>query len=185
MGTILLLLVLAGLWIGVGAWWLSGRQSDRPVDSIGSFRRQLGTLERRTPTLVAPANRMRAPGARFNGPQMMGDRPGMGRAIATARSTPVSAYRRQAAQKRRRDVFFGLILGAALTLLGGFVPTLRLLWVLCAMDLALLGAYCALLVRMRGIAAEREMKVHYLPRAVPERLYAVSPANALLRRSAN
>ncbi len=185
MGTILLLLVLAGLWIGVGAWWVSGRQSDRPVDSISSFRRQLGTLERRAPSLVAPANRMRAPGPRYNGPQVVADRPGPARPVVAARSHSPSAYRRQATQKRRRDIFFGLILAAVLTLLGGLVPTLRLLWAVCAADLALLGAYCALLVRMRGIAAEREMKVHYLPRAVPDRFYAVSPANALLRRSAN
>jgi hypothetical protein len=45
--TVLLLLVLAG-WIGIAFWWFVGQRS-APSDARGSFRRQLVTLERRTP----------------------------------------------------------------------------------------------------------------------------------------
>jgi hypothetical protein len=113
----------------------------------------------------------------------------MGRAIVNARSQTVSAFSRREAQRRRRDVFFGLVLTGFLTFLGGFVPALRMLWVACAVDLVLLCTFCALLVRMRNLAAEREMKIRYLSTARDrqERLQAVRtrPAATALRRSAN
>lgn len=191
MGTILLLLVLVGAWVGLGAWWLSGRQTERPVDSIGSFRRQLGTLERRNPALVPPANRMRVARPRPMGPVGPAYRPGMGRAIVAARThTMAMAGRREAAQRRRRDVFLGLVSVGGLTFLGGFVPALRMLWVACAIDVILLGCYCTLLVRMRNLALEREMKIRYLStaRERQDRLAAARPrtvAAGAMRRQAN
>lgn len=190
MGTILLLLVLVGAWVALGAWWLSGRQTERPVDSIGSFRRQLGTLERRSPSLVPPANRMRPARPRPMVATGQSHRPGSGFAIAAARGDiSYASSQRVVARHRRRDVFFGLVLTASLTFLGGFVPTLRLLWVACAVDLILLATFCSLLVRMRNLAAEREMKIRYLStaRERQERLHPgrPRPAPAALRRSAN
>jgi len=80
--------------------------------------------------------------------------------------------------RRRRDVFTALLGAAAVTLVLGLVPAFRvLLLVHLAVD-ALLVGYVALLIRQRGLAAEREMKVRFLPDSRP-----IEPA--LLRRSVN
>jgi len=89
-----------------------------------------------------------------------------------------AALRRRATQRRRRDVFCSLVVGTAGSLLVGFVPGLSVLWYLTAVLAVALGLYVALLLRLRGVAAEREMKLRFLPSAVPQ------PA-LLLRRSAN
>ena len=48
--TLLVLVILAVMWAAVLLPpWLRGRSSDRPSDSIHSFRRQLSVLERATP----------------------------------------------------------------------------------------------------------------------------------------
>ena len=81
--------------------------------------------------------------------------------------------------KRRRDVFFGLLVVMAGSLLLGALPPLRVLWAVHVLADLLFGAYVAALVYLRNLAAEREMKVRFLP-ARP----ASEPA-LLYRRSAN
>jgi type III secretory pathway component EscV len=80
--------------------------------------------------------------------------------------------------RRRRDVFTALLGAAAVSLVLGLVPAFRvMLLVHLAVDV-LLVAYVALLIRQRSLAAEREMKVRFLPESRP-----MQPA--LLRRSVN
>jgi hypothetical protein len=61
----------------------------------------------------------------------------------------------------------------------GAVPSLHVLWALSAGLGLLLAAYVAVLIHLRNLAAEREMKLRFLP--PPQ---AQEPA-LLLRRSAN
>jgi hypothetical protein len=152
------LVVLAVVWaVVLIPPWLRSRAEGRPADSIGAFHRQLSTLERTGPD-TAPA------------------RPGV--PLLTAPPHQVSPRTR--AQKRRRDVMLGL--GAAMlsTLALSFVPGLGALLVLHVLLDVLFVVYVALLIRLRGLAAEREMKLRFLPGSHQQ----VEPALAL-RRSAN
>ena len=84
------------------------------------------------------------------------------------RQTTTDLRRRQS-QKRRRDVLVFLLAGAVATLVIAAVPGLhRMAYVNVIFDL-LLAAYVALLVRFRNLAAERDVKLSYLPRgrAIP------------------
>ncbi|HEX4906853.1 MAG TPA: hypothetical protein VFU93_15475 [Acidimicrobiales bacterium] len=88
---------------------------------------------------------------------------------------PTAGYRppsRSELQRRRRDVLLGLLAAVVLTLAMGLVfkPFFALNLVA---DVALAG-YVTLLVRARTIAAEREMKVRYLPGPMP--MHAPEPA---------
>jgi len=88
--------------------------------------------------------------------------------------------------RRRRDVLLALVVAAGVTLVLGAVPFLRMLWTAHLVFDVLLVAYVALLIRHRNAAAEREMKVRFLPRAVPPMEPAfVRQEPMLLRRSAN
>jgi hypothetical protein len=173
----LVLLLLAVMWIGAGVYYFRGRPESRSADSIGSFRRQLRVLERAAPTVIDPAHRMRdgARGALF-GPV----------AIASpfryqmAQTPSMAALHRRQMMKRRRDIFFGLVLGVFGSLGLGVIPGLRVMWLLAACLVVVLGGYVALLVALRTQAAERESKVRFLPAAGP----GADPA-LLLRRSAN
>jgi hypothetical protein len=154
------LVVLAVVWaVVLIPPWLRNRAEGRPGDSIGAFHRQLSTLERTGPDgTPRPARVPRVTAARYAG------RP----------ATP-----RTRAQKRRRDVM--LVLGVVMlaTLALSFVPGLGVLLVLHVIADILFVVYVALLVRFRGLAAEREMKLRFLPGS-----QQVEPALAL-RRSAN
>ena len=143
MSTVLLLVVLAG-WIGVGFWWFVTHRG-APSDAIGSFARQLGTLERRNPSM-APANRL-----------------GTNRSVNAfgAQRAASSAMLRAHMQKRRRDIFLGLSLTTGATLVLGVVPPLRLLWLVTLVSGALLAAYCYLLVQLRTLAVERDMQLRF------------------------
>ena len=155
----MVLVVLAVVWaVVLIPPWLRSRAEGRPADSIGAFHRQLTTLERTGPE-PPPTRTPRAP-----------------RALPVAR--PATARAR--VQKRRRDVM--LVLGGAMfsTLLLSFVPGLRVMLVLHAIVDVLFVVYIALLIRLRGLSAEREMKLRFLPDARQQ----VEPALAL-RRSAN
>ncbi len=89
------------------------------------------------------------------------------------------AARRARTLKRRRDVLFTLLAAMGATLVLGFLPPLRMLWALhVGLDLAF-AAYVAMLIRARGVAAEREMKLRFLP------AHARADNLVLLRRSAN
>jgi hypothetical protein len=173
----LVLLLLAVMWIGAGVYYFRGRPESRSADSIGSFRRQLRVLERTSPTMIDPAHRLRdgAPGMLF-GP-VASARPSR----RTVGQTPVmaAAHRRQV-MKRRRDIFFGLVLGVVGALGLGLVPGLRVMWLLAGFLVLVLAAYMALLVALRNEAAERATKVRFLPAAV-----ASADQTLLLRRSAN
>jgi len=135
--------VLAG-WIGVGFWWFVTHRG-APSDAIGSFARQLGTLERRNTGAVPAANRLSAPrSANAFGPQQI----------------PSGAIRAHM-QKRRRDIFMGLALLTGGTLVVGIVPPLRLLWVVSLISGAMLAGYSYMLVQLRSLAAERDMQARF------------------------
>jgi hypothetical protein len=126
------------------------------ADSIGVFRTQLSVLERATP---APWGRSAGrPGAGVLGQEVLA--PPVGSAFgpaAPATTTKASVV------KRRRDIVLVLLAGMGGTLLLGILPPLRfLLGVHLALDLVFV-AYLGLLARARTIAAERDIKVRYLP----------------------
>ncbi len=144
MSTVLLLIVLAG-WIGVGFWWFVTHRG-APSDAIGSFARQLGTLERRNPGAVPAANRLgSARSANAFGAQRVGS----------------TAMLRAHMQKRRRDIFVSLALLTGSTLVVGIVPPLRLLWIVSLVSGAMLAGYCYLLVQLRTLAVERDMQARF------------------------
>ncbi|MGH9130095.1 MAG: hypothetical protein ACRDWV_00140 [Acidimicrobiales bacterium] len=70
-----------------------------------------------------------------------------------------------------------LLVSVVLTFILGLVPSLRMVWGATGLFVVMLFAYIFLLVRMKSLAAEREMKLAFLPRQVEPSL--------MLRRSAN
>lgn len=89
------------------------------------------------------------------------------------------AARRARTLKRRRDALFTLLSAMGVTLVLGLIPPLRVLLGLhLVLDLLFVG-YVALLVRARNAAAEREMKLRFLPAT------ARADNVLLLQRSAN
>lgn len=98
--------------------------------------------------------------------------------MASAAGGQLRLGRKSSTIKRRRDIFVGLLVAMAGSLVLGALPPLRVLWMLhVVVDLAFV-AYVATLIYLRNAAAEREMKVRFLPNAAAE------PA-LLLRRSVN
>ena len=155
----MVLVVLAVVWaVVLIPPWLRNRAEGRPGDSIGAFHRQLTTLERTGPE-PAPSRSPSASGA-----------------LPVARPSTARAR----VQRRRRGVM--LVLGAAMlsTLLLSFVPGLRPVLAAHAILDVLFVVYVALLIRLRGLTAEREMKLRFLP----DTRQPVEPVLAL-RRSAN
>ena len=155
----MVLVVLAVVWaVVLIPPWLRNRAEGRPGDSIGAFHRQLTTLERTGPETAPPRT-----------PLMPQARPAARPAGARARL-----------QRRRRGVM--LVLGAAMvsTLMLSFVPGLRSMLLLHVIVDLLFAVYVALLIRLRGLSAEREMKLRFLP----DTRQQVEPVLAL-RRSAN
>jgi hypothetical protein len=173
------LLVLAIIWGVLLVSWFRSRSGGTLSDSVGTFRRHLNVLERATPTTVVPANRLRSapvvargiPAYRPPGRVTPGSRLGTsgGRPMPSARGIGLrppaaAAIRRRQAQKRRRDIFFALLAGVLASLGLCAVPSLGLsvMWPVQLLCDLLFGAYILLLVRMRSLAAEREMKVRYM-----------------------
>lgn len=172
----MLLLILAVIWIGVAVLYVRDRVEERPSDSISDFRRRLSVLERSTPSAaVRPAHSLRTGSSRYLGTPA---------ARASYIAGPVPTVRRtttarQRTIQRRRTVFFTLGSACLGSLLLGFIPGLSVLLKLNVLLDVLFVGYVAMLVRIRNMSAEREMKVRFLPAsATPE------PA-LLLRRSAN
>jgi len=168
--TLVVLFILAAMWAAVLLPpWLRNRTENRPADSIVSFRRQLSVLERTTPgtTVAAPVTRIGSLSSLQSAPV----------APVPLAGAPISL---REAQKRRRDILFGLLAAMGGSLLIGLLPGLRVMLGLHLLLDLLFAAYIVLLVQARKAASEREMKVRYLPGSVgtPE------PA-LLLRRSAN
>jgi hypothetical protein len=137
--TLLVLVILAVMWAAVLLPpWLRGRTSDRPSDSIHSFRRQLSVLERATPGV---------PGQ--NRPESL--------------MTLSEAQRRRRLIIGVLGMLAGATLLGAFTSSGS--ARMGLLALNLVLDAALVG-YLLLLGQARQVAAEREMKVRYL-RAAP------------------
>lgn len=163
-----MLLILAVIWAAVLVPpMLRARAEGRPSDSIGEFHRHLSVLSRTGPSDFSAANRLYS-----NSPA-----PYVSAGPWTAARLEA---RRRRTIKRRRDILFGLVAGMGGSLVLSFAPPLReLIYLHLLLDLMFAG-YVALLVRMRNIAAERDMKLRFLPQPAP----AVEPAFAL-QRSAN
>lgn len=169
----MVLVVLAIVWAAVLIPpMLRARAEGSPADSIGNFRRQLKVLQRTAPRAVAPANTLAAT-PRYVAPQPVPT-------YRLARTFTPESSRRARTLRRRRDVLFALMAGMGLTFLLALLPGFEVLWgAHLLIDAAFVG-YIAMLVRMRNLAAEREMKLRFLPGATVSR----EPALAL-RRSAN
>lgn len=192
----MVLVILAVVWaIVLIPPMIRAKAEGRPGDSITNFRRQLAVLRRTGPRVggfgesrsraggsgmpMASVSRLDAYGPRMGmGPAAMSPRP---RNNDLANGTTIS---RQRAQRRRRDILVTLLTLAAGTLVIGLVPGLRMVLLVNVVFDVLLVAYIALLIHQRTVAAERDMKVRFLPGAG----YVGSGGMrepALLRRSAN
>ncbi|MGQ0520627.1 MAG: hypothetical protein ACT4PX_05680 [Actinomycetota bacterium] len=167
----MVLLVLAVIWGAVLVPpMMRARSESRPADSIGNFRHQLSVLRRTGPTTVAPANPLRIPSYAAPTPAPT---------YAMARSYSAAGARRARTLKRRRDVLFTLVVAMGVTLVLGLFPPFRALLGLHVLCDLLFAGYVGLLVKARNEAAERDMKLRFLPAAA-------QPDNVLLlRRSAN
>ncbi len=168
------ILLLLAVWGGVGAWWLLNHPERRSTDSIGTFRQQLHVLERTGPTTVAPAFRMRND---FTG--VYGASPISFPAFTgPARKAPAMSRRRRV-QKRRRDVFYGLLAATVGAAALGFMPGLAVMWWLSAVLAGVLGVYVVVLVQLR---AASQPVAYPAPSAFGG--YAEDDPPYLLRRSA-
>lgn len=178
----MVLLILVVVWaVVLGPSLLRRRAERRSTDSIGAFHRQLRILERTGPTLVDPAHRL---GTSF--PTGGLDTAGRSSSVATSRSglmvvrpdavgagAPGPAgvrrpdpYFRPKACKRRRDVLMAVACVLTVTGLLGAIPVLRPMLVITGVCSLALVVYVGLLVHLRNLAMEREVKLHYLPQPV-------------------
>ena len=165
-----MLLVIAMIWaVVIVNWVMHARAEARPADSIGTFRHQLHVLKRTAPPAVSPANslsaRRQAPAAPAPTYRM-------------ARTYSPDNIRRARTLRRRRDVLLALLAAMGVTFVLGFLGV-SAMWGLHVLFDAAFAGYVAMLVRMRNMAAERDMKLRFLPGPVQ-----AEPA-LLLRRSAN
>jgi hypothetical protein len=166
--SLVVLLILAVVWaVFLVPQLVRARAERTPADSIGAFRSQLSVLERTTPGQAVPSR--------------AAARPILGGAYTT-----VPAYRpagalptRSQVRKRRRDILQALLAATAGSFVLGLVPFLRPMWMVTLLLAGLTAAYVFMLVRVRNIAAEREMKVRYLPGPMGQ----PEPAFVGLRRS--
>jgi hypothetical protein len=202
------LLVLAVVWGVLLVSWLRSRAVGAFADSVGTFRRHLAVLERATPVTVTPANRLRGgsvelrivppyrPGARPASGVRPGPapRPGHSSGRSGSRSPVAAGLRRRAAQKRRRQVFFTLLALVAVTLSLAVVSGSSIVWLAQAAADVLLAAYVGLLIQKRNLAAERDLKLTFMPQhnqpgAVRRRpvydLGSAAYGELALRRAAN
>lgn len=168
----MVLLILAVVWaIVLVPPALRGRSEGRPADSIIHFRRQLTTLQR-----TAPAGWGRPPAPAT----VLRSVPDLN-TLDAHRLRPANRVISTQAQKRRRDIFVGLLAAMVISLVLGAIPALRLLLVVHLLADVLFAGYVTMLVRMRHEVAEREMKLRFLPGAPPR----VEPALLPLQRRAN
>ena len=164
----MVLIVLAAVWAAfLLPPILRARQEHRPSGSITDFRRQLHVLARSTPAGVAPQT---IPG------RVVPIRPP--HIVAGPTVAPMRLGRSRQTIKRRRDIFVGLLVAMAGSLVLGALPPLRILWTIHLLLDVLFVAYVAALVYLRNLAAEREMKVRFLPTPA-------APEPALLLRRTN
>jgi hypothetical protein len=158
------LLILAVVWgVFLVPQVLRARADRGPADSIGSFRNQLSMIERSLPdgTSVGRGRRVPQAAAPYQAPAFPYVAPAYGAAVAAGPAHGGPAPSRSELQRRRQNVLLVLLALVVGTLALGllFPPAFALNIVV---DLVFAG-YVALLVRARAIAAERDMKVRYLP----------------------
>ena len=197
----MVLLVLAGIWAAVLIPpAIRARAEGRPGDSIHNFKRQLSVLRRTGPHRASLNGGGRAVGgehwyrhvspasvAPVHGPLRSSTAP-VGATRAPVRGmrppTAVSAARSRTI-RRRRDVLTALLVACLATLALGLLFSMGIMMVAHLVSDVLLVAYVTLLVHQRNVAAERDMKVRFLPQAqrFDPALLRVEPA--MLRRSAN
>jgi hypothetical protein len=176
--TIVVLLLLAGLWLVVLVpTWLRRQAEFKGSASISDFRYHLRVLERRNPALVPPANRLRVRPAQAGGfvrPGQLGLVPvapraqprrrsgvpagarpagyqGRGPAHPVVAAGRVGAQARQETLRRRRQVLQVLLAALVASLALGALPPLHLMWVVSALSAVLLAAYVAVLVHLRNL----------------------------------
>ena len=152
--SLVVLLILAVVWGVFLVPQIMRARADRgPADSIGSFRNQLSMIERSLPVTSRVTS--------INQARRLQPQPSFAPIGAPVRTATYAAPTRSELQRRRSNVLLALLALVVGTLALGllFRPIFALNVVA---DLALAG-YVALLVRARTIAAEREMKVRYLP----------------------
>ena len=148
----MVLLVLAVIWAAVlvPPMWRS-RTDGRPADSIKQFHRHLRVLNGTEPHGYSRALTAQAGSAVITAPM-------------TSRGSRRSSaeLRRRRTIERRRNVLFCLAGLAVGTLLLAVVGLPMMLGVNLVVD-ALLAGYVAMLAHLRSVAAERDMKLRYLP----------------------
>lgn len=180
----MVLLVLAIVWGVLLVSWLRSRTQNTLSDSVGTFRRHLSVLERATPGTVMAANRLRSDvgyGIPAYRPPARAIRGQLVTPVARVAPTPVAgrrvppavSARRRHAQKRRRDIFFALVAAVIGSFLLAMIPGLSIMWSVQVVFDVVLVAYVALLVRLRNLAAERELKLTFMPppRRAPQPRY--------------
>ena len=197
------LIILAIIWAVYLGWYATQSKSNRQSgDSIASFRNQLAILERRAPGsgsrdfLGTSAGNLPLafgrPGARSRkgtAGRSLGRSPGMSPVPGTRMgSVPMprtpSMPNLSGVRKRRRDVLVGLLGAAGVTLVLGILPPLHMLLVAHLLVDGILVAYVVMLIQIRNHAAERELKVRFLPTATPLPSMMHSEPALTLRRTA-
>ena len=151
----MVLFILAVAWAVYLVNWARSRSEHRSVNSISSFNKHLSVLERTSPGRGAAPTRIAGPAPQRSAVSLA--RP----AFAPTPYRHSGAMTRQQARERRKNVLLVLTGAVLVTLVlaigvGGPALYLNLL-----AD-ALLAAYVVLLVQLRRMAEERQLKVRYL-----------------------
>jgi len=168
--------LLAVVWLAVLAPPLLRRGVEtRRSDSVGDFRRHLGVLQRTGPSVIAPAHTRMAR-------QLPPYAPGL---PVTRQANATTRVNRGQTLRRRRNVLLGLLATSVLFLGLGVMPGLHMVLAVAGISVVMLCGYVAMLIRMRNVAAERDMKLTFLPGAASmgPAVPAVDPG-LFLRRSA-
>ena len=154
--TYVIALLLLAMWAAVLLPpVLRNRSQGRPGDSIHAFNHQMRVMERSKPT-----------GSAFTVPTPVGRDRVTPRVFEPVSLSP-QAQARRAARRRRRDVLLILVSAVGLSLVAALSMG-GIMWFAHLLIDVLLGAYVALLLRSQRIAAEREMKVRFLPHTNPD-----------------
>jgi hypothetical protein len=150
----LILLILVGVWAAVLVPpALRSRVQGRPGDSISDFNRRLDILGRtrnaRRSSVPLIGSRAPRPVAPLRSPSLSARSYAPARRVS--RALPMSP-----AARRRRDVFVLLLVLVGVSFLAAVLLS-GWFWALHLLADAALGAYVALLVRMRNVAAQRRL----------------------------
>jgi hypothetical protein len=164
------LLVLALAWGTVLIFWFRSRSQDTLGDSVGLFHRHLNVLQKAAPATLAPANRLRVP---EHHTPFSPRRAALGQTIprpVTARGAVprgsgaqlLAQTRMRQTRRRRRDVLFMLVILCVATFaVAAVLRTGPTIVAQLTIDIVLVS-YIAMLVRIRNIAAERDIKLRVM-----------------------